>query len=315
VTPRPIFLLSLPRSGSTLVQRVLASSDAISTTPEPWLLLPQMYAMREGGAFAEYGHVPASRAVREFADNLPGGREAYDDELRRFVLSLYGRAATSGARFFLDKTPRYHFIVDDLAALFPDAYLVFLWRNPLAIVASIVETWGRGRWDVERWRVDLFDGIAHLTEAFPRLAHRSISVRYEDLVSDPDEAWRPIFRYLDLPFDGKVLETFADVAATARMGDPTGSVAYDTLTTEPLTKWRAVVSNPVRRNWCRRYLEWIGAERLGMMGYDLGEILADLESINVGARRTGSDVARSIYTAADRAGRQAAAKILWRKRR
>src|SRR4029079_7002260 len=41
---------------------------------EPWLLLPQLYALRERGAVAEYGHRTAARAIGDFSDSLPGGR-------------------------------------------------------------------------------------------------------------------------------------------------------------------------------------------------------------------------------------------------
>jgi hypothetical protein len=42
--PTAIFLLSLPRSGSTLAQRILAAHEGIATTSEPWILLPYGYA-------------------------------------------------------------------------------------------------------------------------------------------------------------------------------------------------------------------------------------------------------------------------------
>jgi hypothetical protein len=51
-----------------------------------------------------------------------------------FGIDLYTRAAGE-ARYFLDKTPRYHYVVDDLFRVFPEAKTIFLWRNPLAIVA------------------------------------------------------------------------------------------------------------------------------------------------------------------------------------
>jgi hypothetical protein len=41
--PTPLFLLSLPRSGSTLAQRILAAHGGIATTSEPWILLPYLY--------------------------------------------------------------------------------------------------------------------------------------------------------------------------------------------------------------------------------------------------------------------------------
>ena len=69
---RPLFLLCLPRSGSTLVQRVLASHAEIATVSEPWLLLPLLYSIREHGIRAEYWHQTAAQAIADFIEELPG---------------------------------------------------------------------------------------------------------------------------------------------------------------------------------------------------------------------------------------------------
>jgi hypothetical protein len=313
VTPTPLFLLSLPRAGSTLVQRVLASHEEISTAPEPWVLLPQVYATRERGVTAEYGQVPSSRAIREFARGLPGGEAAYEEELRGFVLRLYARASPDRARYFLDKTPRYHLIAEDLFRLFPDARFLFLWRNPLAVAASIVETWGGGSWIVDKYRLDLFDGVANLTRAYEHHRERVSAVRFEDLVGDPPAAWPPVFEWLGLPFDPEVLTRFGDVRLDARMGDPTGAKRYRELSAEPIEKWRSTLRGRVRMQWARSYLRWIGPERLSLMGYELAELLASLEALPSSPGRTGADLARSAYGRVSASRRRRAKDLLARR--
>lgn len=295
VTQRPLFLLSLPRSGSTLVQRVLAAHDAIATAPEPWLLLPLVYATHEGGTYAEYGEVPAARAIREFAERLPNGSHDYDEEVRAFVLRLYGKASGGGTTYFLDKTPRYHFVVDDILRIFPNGRFVFLWRNPLAVVASIVETWAGGAWSIGRWRADLFDGLARLVAAYEANSRRAHAVRFEALVAEPDAAWPPVFAYLDIPFDPSLTRAIPPADVGARMGDKTVPSAYDGLSTEPLDKWKRSITSQLRVDWCRRYLRWIGEHRLAVMGYDLGELLASLDAVPAGWRSMGSDAVRMTY--------------------
>jgi hypothetical protein len=308
---RPIFLLSLPRSGSTLVQRILAGHADIATSPEPWILLPQVYAMRERGVYAEYGQTPASRAIREFAERLPGGTEDYEAELRAFVSRLYERASGGTRTYFLDKTPRYHHIVEDLFRLFPDGKFVFLWRNPLSIAASISETWGRGRWNVEKYRDDLYGAVEHLVAARGSHPTRSVGVRFEDLVTSSPGSWERLFDHLELEFDPEILTSFDSVKLQARMGDPTGSRTYRTLSTEPLDKWKQTLSNPIRKRWCRSYLEWIGQPRLAAMGYELKDLLSELDDVPSSRRRLASDLAAMAYGRVRRVRRRATARTLW----
>ncbi|HXY71105.1 MAG TPA: sulfotransferase [Actinomycetota bacterium] len=312
--PTPLFLLSLPRSGSTLLQRVLATHPEVGTVPEPWLLLPQLYARRGAGVYAEYGYGPSSRAIDAFADGLPGGSDAYDRELREFVLHLY-RLAAGGAPYFLDKTPRYHLVADELITLFPEAKVVVLWRNPLAVVASIVETWAGGRWTFGRWHVDLHEGLESLVRAAGRHAGQVHSVRFEDLVREPDSSWPGLMRYLDLPHDPAVLTSFAETSLESRMGDATGTRAYRELSTEPLEKWRRTFSNPLRRDWGRRYLRWIGEERLAVMGYDLACLLDELSEAPSSVRMLGSDTWRTAYAGAVRRRRDRAFHLLTKRGR
>jgi hypothetical protein len=314
MTSRPLFLLSLPRSGSTLVQRVLATHSEVATAPEPWVALPQLYATLGRGVYAEYGYGPSTRAIGEFAESLPGGRAAYDAEVREFLLRVYGLAGGDAA-YFVDKTPRYHLVAGELLSLVPDAKTVVLWRNPLAVVASIVETWAGGRWTFGRWSIDLHQGLDHLVTAAREHASRVHTVRFEDLVEHPDSAWPDMFAYLDLTYDPAVLTAFSETRLEARMGDPSGSRAYDRLSTEPLAKWKRTFSNGYRKSWGRRYLEWIGRERLAAMGYDLADLQDELAAIPSSPRLLLSDSWRGAYGQITQGRRDRAQRLLTKRGR
>ena len=294
----PLFLLSLPRSGSTLLQRLLSAHEAIATAAEPWLLLPLVYALRERGVYAEYGHWGACRALSDFASGLPGGRPSFDASLRAFALELYAKASEQArpeATFFLDKTPRYSLIAQDLAQIFPNAKFVYLWRNPLAVVASIVETWGHGRWRIHPWRVDLFKGLSSLLEAYLGMRDSAFALRYEDLVQSPDAEMDRLGDYLGLDLVLGTATATTDSQLRGRFGDRVGSAQYDTVSTGSLTKWRGVLSSPARKAWCRRYIRWIGRDRLAMMGYQLDALLADLANAPRDIRGTPLDLTDMAY--------------------
>lgn len=289
---RPIFLFSLPRAGSTLVQRVLAAHDDIATTSEPWLLLPFLFSIREQGVYAEYSHKLMVQAVEDFCGELPGGIDDYFEELRTFVLQLYAKAAKGEAGYFLDKTPRYHLVVEEIIRLFPDGKFIFLWRDPLAVIASIIETWGQGKWNLYLCKVDLFDGLTNLISAYSAHAGQVCAVKYENLLSNPEAEWKRVFAYLELPFDVELLSRFKEVHLSGRMGDPTGVQQYQALSKEPLEKWKRVLINPIRKAWCRRYLRWLGEDRLATMGYDLAALLSALDSVSPSMKFVGADILR-----------------------
>jgi hypothetical protein len=275
---QPIFVFSVTRSGSTLVQRVIAAHEGVATVSEPWLLLPYLYTLRNEGVVAEYTHPLMVEAVEDFCRELPAGVEDYRYELRNFVLRLYEKAAGDEARYFLDKTPPYYFIADEIIRLFPEGKFVFLWRNPLSIVASIIETWQQGLWHPTAFREDLFIGLPRLVSAYRENRDRVHSIRFEDLLDGSRDQWQSLMDYLEIEFDADALERFSEIKLNGRMGDQIGVKQYSKLSTEPTQKWMRTLHNPLRKMWCRRYLKFLGDERLAAMGYERGRLLDELSS-------------------------------------
>ena len=289
---KPIFLLSLPRSGSTFCQRILGAHDQIATANEPHFLLSYLYANKDYDVRSTYNHYYASVALQDFVNSLPNQQMDYYEALRRFALELYKKSAgDQKLTYFLDKTPKYHFVASEIIQLFPEAKIIFLWRNPLAIISSIISTWGNNRWNVFHFYVDLYQGVERLIHAFRDNQDRVLGIRYEDVVQYPEETWSRVFDYLDLEFDSKVLTRFAEVRLAGRVTDPNSSKdEYQVMQQKPLHKWKNVLANPLRKAWCRRYLRWVGHERLSTMGYDLDTLLEDVNAVPLRWEQTGRDL-------------------------
>ncbi len=82
------------------------------------------------------------------------------------------------------------------------------------------------------------------------------------------------------------------------MGDPTGAKRYSTLSSEPEQKWRTTLANPLRRAWCRRYLSFLGPERLATMGYDLDRLLGELDALPPSRDSLATDLRRFVVDVA-----------------
>ncbi len=292
---QPIFIFSLPRSGSTLLQRMLTTSHDVSTVSEPWVLLPFLYGLKKEGVYAEYSHFCVYDALQDFCKEMPNGEEDYLAAVCSAMLQLYGQVSTDKTKYFLDKTPRYSLIVDKVIKTFPNGKAIFLWRNPNAVIASIVNTFCLGKWKLFHSKVDLFDGMANLVQAYEKNLDQVFSLKYEDLITDTEGSIKKIGRYLDIEYDTSQLDSFVSIKLKGGMGDPTGVVKYSTINTQSLGNWKNTIRNPWRKYWCRRYLEWIGEKRLSLMGYKLEILLSDLESVPIRWNGFLSDLLYSLY--------------------
>ena len=288
-TLRPLFLFSVPRSGSTFVQRVLAAHDGIATTAEPWVLLPLAAALYRG----PHG---TQRAIGEFLERVPDGRKRFEADLRELTIAAYARAASEGDAFFLDKTPNYYLIAQEIIELFPDGRFVFLWRHPLSVAASAMETFSRRgadngyQWDPNRFRIDFHHGPVSLVRAADRYRDRVCSVRYEDLIDGDAAEWERVLDYIGVPFDPRTLTGFDAVRLAGTYQDP-GVDRYRRVSREPLGKWRQHFAPPLRRAWADRYLEWLGPEVLATMGYDQAALRTELGELAPRWRGTPRDLA------------------------
>jgi hypothetical protein len=288
-TIKTIFLFSLPRSGSTLVQRVLGAHPKIGTRAEPWILLSLLGSMQGDGFYSWANNHLIRKAVQEFWETLPNGAATYRHHLKNFVTGLYAASLSPSQTHFLDKTPRYYLIVDDIVNCFDNARFVFLWRNPLAVVSSIVDTWAAGKWKLFPYEIDLYAGIQNLTSAYKFDRDCMHAVNYENLINGTEALWLEIFEFLNIDMPANLWNGFMETTITGSMGDLRAR-SIDQLQTDSVDKWKNTFYNSYRKRWARNYLNWIGDQRLKIMGYNKHELLAALDSIPTSGKNIASDI-------------------------
>lgn len=280
-TPTPVFLISLPRSGSTLLQKMLAVSPSVATVAEPWICLPLAAMLDRNAIAAEYWHATCALAIEDLAAQLPGGEAEFRELTAAFVMSIYRRIAEkSGARLFLDKTPRYYMIVPFLADAFPNAKFVFLFRHPLEVFSSILQTWHGNRFTRRLLGnyVDLIRGPQLMAAGVRLLGERALSLDYARLVATPNVVLPELCDYLGIPFSANMLSDYRAVEMAGRMGDPIGVKSYDNVSKESLSKWKQRPYNIYRKWYAKRYVRFLGDETLQAFGLSTKELLLEIDS-------------------------------------
>ena len=273
-----IFLISQPRSGSTLLQRILAGHSTIYTTAEPWLMLHPIYAMRSRGHQAEYNAQLAQEALVDFYSTLDGGEDVYLEAIRRMSLYLYETACKqAGKQLFLDKTPRYYLIVPELVRLFPQARFTLLLRNPLAVLDSLLRRHVQGHWPLlARYRNDLLVAPRLLNAVVKQKDIRLSVVKYEELVKDPQAEVARLCSWLNLNYDPAMLSYGQRNQPAGNMGDTASVQRYTAPTKALLTQWRRLGREPQSRHLAEQYLDALGPQLLSDLGYDYASLRAQL---------------------------------------
>ena len=284
-----IFIISMPRSGSTLLQRVLAGHPEVGASSEPWIMLHQAYGRRQDGIYTEYGADWAALGVNEFVEHYTDGDNAYDDAVRAFARSLYGSAMRkAGVQRFIDKTPRYVLIVEELIRLFPAARFVFLKRNPLSVLASIVNSQiSHDLSTLERFTSELLVGPKAILTGIETLGERAIEVRYEDFVTDPEAELKRICARLDLSYQAEMLDYADSPEIKGFMQDRVGVQQHNRPVAARAHAWRQMLNDPQQLEFARGYLADLGADVLSRFGYDHEEMSATVRQASERNRPSG----------------------------
>jgi len=290
----PIFIFSLPRSGSTLLQRLISSHPQVGTTGEPWIQLLLLGGLRPGEVYADYDHSIAAEAVSNFFQNLPDGKETYLNTVNYASRQMYKKA--SGEPFFVDKTPRYSLICDEIINAFPNSKFIFLWRHPLSVVTSISNTWGHGNWNPNRHKSDIYRGLENLVECYCDNEDISFCLKYEKLTSQPNKKVEELLKYIGIKSDGEnIVERFYKGEGWSKgdneMGDPTlNSENLRHIVKRGEYEWKKDIKNKLRKVWAKKYIKWIGKKRMKIMGYDYEKTCLKIKECNVSMEKIFKDL-------------------------
>ena len=193
---RPVIIASLPRTGSTMLFDALAQSPSVFTVGgESHAIIEGIPTLRAASHGFESSRLTAADATAAVANTL----------VTRFHQALRDRdgARAAGPVRMLEKTPRNALRVPFLDAVFPDAFFVYLHRDPLATISSMLDGWRSGRgvsypdlpgWSGPPWTFLLVPGWRHLSgrplaEIVAAQWATATRILLDDLEALPPDRW------------------------------------------------------------------------------------------------------------------------------
>lgn len=283
IEDRLLFVIGPPRSGSTLLMRMLAAHSSVYSRPEPHLFGPLAHlGYYDTVDAAPFDQLQAAQASRELVADLPRGEADYLDACRAYVDILYGRllaAHGQGKRFFLDKTPANALVLPFLAKLFPRARYVVLTRHPAAVFCSYAESFFDGDFAAaERFNPILARYVPAMGRFLRQREVPMVQVGYEALVQDPAGELRRVCDFVGMPFEPDMIEYGRHSFAGKGLGDPITVNRQTRPVTESVEKWAdELVSRPTDLARLRRMVDGLDDRDLETWGFPRASLWQPLE--------------------------------------
>jgi tetratricopeptide (TPR) repeat protein len=203
---QPIFIVGLPRTGTTLVERILGNHSQIHSAGEL-----QTLAEAVGAAVAR--HDPSLKEWLAYASALGG----LDAELIAREYLARSRSRRGEKPRFSDKQTANFFYCALILRAFPNARIVHLTRQPMAACYAIYKTrfygtfpFGNDLAELGEFYLDYRRLMAHWHSILP---DRILDVAYEDVVASLEPTTRRLLDYVGVPFEAACLEFHRNPAA------------------------------------------------------------------------------------------------------
>jgi tetratricopeptide (TPR) repeat protein len=193
--PDPIFIVGLPRSGSTLLEQILASHSKVDGTMELPNILSLAQKLRRGDKMSGTSHYPSVLKTMD-AESLRSFGEAYINDTK---------VHRGQAPFFIDKMPNNFRHIGLINLILPNAKIIDARRHPMGCCFSAFkqlfhegQEFSYSLNEVGTYYKDYVDLMDHWDEVLPG---KVLRVQYEEVVADLETQVRRILDYCELDFE------------------------------------------------------------------------------------------------------------------
>lgn len=228
----PIFIVGLPRSGSTLIEQMLASHEHINGTLEQ-PTLPSIERRAERLCWAQY-QTNLSTALEKLTP-------AELSELGQAYLNDGALFRPKNCRFFIDKQPFNFRLIGLIHKILPQAIVIDIRRNPLDCGLSLYKQYFHSGVDFSYKLSDIGDAynayvrlMRHWQSVLPG---KVLQVQYESLVNSPETQTKHILAHIGVDFDSNCLTFYK---TTRAIHTASSEQVRQPINTEGIGRWRTV---------------------------------------------------------------------------
>ena len=273
-----IFLASQPRSGSTMLQAILGTHSRIHTSSEPWIAFYPLLAFKKGAIETIVNSEWASTGMEAFLAENRISQTFYDKKAAEFIAAFYDQALkNSGKDIFLDKTPRYYEVLPELARVFPSSKIILLQRDPVWVIKSILKSWVKEETSrLFYYTRDLFLAIDQILEFKTNYPGNQLSLKYEDLTTEPERQVRSICGFLGVDFEISMLNY--EKNPNWVFGDKNFLGAEGVKKSENFNSEFSKLSQ-LHLNFVYFYLMELGEHRYDAFGYDFNSTYLQIKAL------------------------------------
>jgi len=241
------FIVGCPRSGTTLLQALLATHSRVFSLPESHFFRKSFGGKR---AFLLRGFYASSVlrswlrkvGMEEYVSWVPWLSPFRNPAVKAFVNIMDDIASRRGASCWVEKTPGHVFVIEEIEKRVPNTRFIHIIRDGRAVVASLCDA-KRRYGDAKLWQWSLGEFVSLWNRAILRSAQcvgktNHFFVSYEALTANPKRELNAICEFLGLEFEESMLKNYRETADQIIL---------------PKRDWLKGVTNPIKPVGLEKY--------------------------------------------------------------
>ena len=248
----PIFIIGFPRSGTTLLDTILSSHPSIEVIEEKSMVPELIGSLNE--------------LTKNKLDNLKKINSEQIQKLRNnYFKNLYSHTKNKdNSKFYIDKLPLNIIYVGEILRIFPEAKFIFSLRHPCDCVLScFMQTFKINNAMANFLNLEdsakLYDHVMRLWTQYISIFHiNHHEIKYENLIQSLETTVRPLLKFLELPWNDKILEFSKTAKKKQQIKTPSYDQVIKPMYLDSKDRWQMYkkqISNifPILEPWIKKF--------------------------------------------------------------